>query len=542
MQKLMVISLTVVLIILGWGNRSVGEQRLAPQGELRVVDTREPFGFSVAQNVVEHLVEIDTEGRLVPRLATGWRWLDDWTLECTLRQGVTFHNGEVFDAAVVKQNWDEHVQLRQHWGADLIWWTFPPESHLTILDAHTVQFVLPAPDAGALVKLGYMPITNRQFYRTVAMAGGPASYWQTLFSAGPWGTGPYQWVQGSAPVWRRSDHVVLEANTAYWDSARFPRLHRLVFDNTLARHDAAELVKTSEGRVDLFADLRPLDTLRVAQSPFARVVKERGGLRNVLGLLNMRKADSPWRDLRLRQAVNYAINREDLLRYAAKGNGVLVPALLPPRAFGYDPTLAPYAFAPTKAQHLPQEAGYSNGVAITLIATAALDVQATVVSKMLEQVGFTVHRQLLDDAVFQEAVNLYWVPAHIRNQATLVVSGRRVWDIALITTELETSLAIGFPTPVYRMYMLDGEYDWVLEQPEIRQLYEQVTRTSDRAQQQVVIQQMEQHTRDQAYFLFLYNLIQLYAVNKAVEFVPHPSGLLFLTETTVTEQHWSVRK
>jgi ABC-type transport system substrate-binding protein len=92
------------------------------------------------------------------------------------------------------------------------------------------------------------------------------------------------------------------------------------------------------------------------------------------------------------------------------------------------------------------------------------------------------------------------------------------------------------------MYMLDGEYDWVLEQPEIRQLYEQVTRTSDRAQQQVVIQQMEQHTRDQAYFLFLYNLIQLYAVNKAVEFVPHPSGLLFLTETTVTEQHWSVRK
>jgi hypothetical protein len=53
---------------------------------------------------------------------------------------------------------------------------------------------------------------------------------------------------------------------------------------------------------------------------------------------------------------------------------------------------------------------------------------------------------------------------------------------------------------------------------------------------------MERHTRDQAYFLFLYNLIQLYAVNKAVEFVPHPSGLLSLAETAVTDQHWSVQK
>jgi peptide/nickel transport system substrate-binding protein len=542
MQKLVIGIILFLLCTLKLGDRGFGEQGRAPQGELRIVDTREVFGFSVAQNVVEHLVEIDTEGTLVPRLATGWRWLDDRTLEMSLRQGGTFHNGEVFDAAIVKHNWDEYLRLQQHWGADLLWWTFPPESSLTIIDAYTIRLVLPAPDAAALVKLGYMPMTNRQFSRAVALAGGPGSYWPTLFSAGPWGTGPYQWVHGSAPVGTRSDRVTLEANLAYWDPTRFPRLQRVVFDNTLARHDAAELVKTGEGRVDLFADLRPLDTLRVAQSPFAKVVKERGGLRNVLGLLNMRTAGSPWRDVRLRQAVNYAINREDLIRYAAKGNGVLIPALLPPRAFGYDPALAPHAFAPATAQHLLRDAGYGHGLSITLIATASLDVQATVVSKMLEQVGLTVQRQLLDDAAFQKAVNLYWVPAHVRDQPTMVLSERQAWDIALMTTELETSLAISFPTPVYRMYALNGEYDWVLEQVELRQLYEQVTRTSDRAQQQALIQQMERHTRDQAYFLFLYNLIQLYAVNKAVEFVPHPSGLLSLAETAVTDQHWSVRK
>ena len=65
----------------------------------------------------------------------------------------------------------------------------------------------------------------------------------------------------------------------------------------------------------------------MAQSPFAKVVKNRGNLGFVFGQFNMRKAGSPWRDVRLRQAVNLAINREDLIRYAAKGNGVIVPAL-----------------------------------------------------------------------------------------------------------------------------------------------------------------------------------------------------------------------
>ena len=94
---------------------------------------------------------------------------------------------------------------------------------------------------------------------------------------------------------------------------------------------------------------------------------------------------------------------------------------------------------------------------------------------------------------------------------------------------------------VYHYAALDGAYDWVSEQPELRQLQEQVLRTTDPSQQQAVIRQMERHTRDQAYFLFLYNPIQLYAVNKAVAFVPYVN-MLNLAETAVTEQHWSVRE
>ncbi len=99
--------------------------------------------------------------------------------------------------------------------------------------------------------------------------------------------------------------------------------------------------------------------------------------------------------------------------------------------------------------------------------------------------------------------------------------------------------------PMYLFYhdlALDGSSDWVTEAPELRQLYEQVLGTVDREKQQALIRQMERHTHEQAYFLFLYNPIKLYAVNKAVEFVPYVTTDLVLAETSVTEQHWSVRE
>ena len=309
-----------------------------------------------------------------------------------------------------------------------------------------------------------------------------------------------------------------------------PRLQRIVFDNTLAQHDAVELVKTGEGRVDLVSELSPLETLRVAESPFAKVVKTRENLGLLFGMFNMLKAESPWRDVRLRRAVNMAINREDLIRYATKGNGVIVPALLAVNTFGYNPDLAPYAFDPVKARALLRGAGYPDGLAVTLIAPSPLEVQATVVGKMLEQVGFTVERQILDPEVYNQKTRLDNLDQPAEQQG---------WDIALKSFyDLANFPAI----QPYHLFALDGPFDWIIEEPELQQLYAQVLRTVDREQQQALIRQMERHAHDQAYFLFLYNPIKLYAVNKAVEFVPYINAILNLTETAVTEQHWSVRK
>jgi peptide/nickel transport system substrate-binding protein len=164
MQKLVVSFFVLLLAALAWEDHSVGEQVPAPQGELRTVDKHPLNWIWIVMNVFEHLFEVDKDGALVPGLATSWRWLDDRTLEFTLRQGVKFHNGEIFDADIVKLNWEENTRLRQPFraGAHL---NFKPGSRLEILDPYTVRFVFPEPDGGVLAKLGAVHIANRQFYR-----------------------------------------------------------------------------------------------------------------------------------------------------------------------------------------------------------------------------------------------------------------------------------------------------------------------------------------------------------------------------------------
>jgi ABC-type transport system substrate-binding protein len=164
MHKPRVCSLAFVLITLGWGHQSLGDQVSAPQGELRIVDKHSMNWISITLNVFEHLMELNKDGTLVPRLATSWQWRNDRTLDVTLRQGVTFQNGEVFDAEIVKLNWEENTRLGQpHISGAFM--NFTPGSRLEILDAQTVRFIFPEPDGAALAKLSAMHLGNRQFYR-----------------------------------------------------------------------------------------------------------------------------------------------------------------------------------------------------------------------------------------------------------------------------------------------------------------------------------------------------------------------------------------
>jgi ABC-type transport system substrate-binding protein len=164
MQKLLVGSIVLVLVTLGWDHRGFGQQAPAPHGELRIVDPHIANFASIVFNVFEHLMEIDKDGQLVLRLATGWQWLDDRTLDVTLRQGVTFHNGEVFDAEIVKLNVEETYKL-EHMFHFTEYLRFQSGLNMEVLDPYTIRFRFPEPDGMALARLTYIHIANRQFYR-----------------------------------------------------------------------------------------------------------------------------------------------------------------------------------------------------------------------------------------------------------------------------------------------------------------------------------------------------------------------------------------
>jgi peptide/nickel transport system substrate-binding protein len=164
MRRLIVGSLILALGIPGWTRSGLAQRNPTPRGELRVVDT-DPLNWAwITWNVFEHLIEADQHGKPVPRLAKSWRWLDERTLEMTLRQGVRFHNGEAFDAEIVKLNWEENTQLRQPY-VEGQYLNFKPGSRIEIVNRYTVRFSFPEPDGAALVKLALVHMGSRQFYR-----------------------------------------------------------------------------------------------------------------------------------------------------------------------------------------------------------------------------------------------------------------------------------------------------------------------------------------------------------------------------------------
>jgi ABC-type transport system substrate-binding protein len=143
---------------------------------------------------------------------------------------------------------------------------------------------------------------------------------------------------------------------------------------------------------------------------------------------------------------------------------------------------------------------------------------------MLEQAGFLVRQQVLDPATYNKKTDLSRLDQPAEQQP---------WDIALYS-DYDWS---AFPAQLYRRLA-----DLGTETTEIRRLYDLLLRTVDRERQQDLIRQMERQTHDEAYLVLLYSAIPLYAVNKAVAFVPYPDGFLRFAETSVTDQHWSVRK
>jgi peptide/nickel transport system substrate-binding protein len=493
-----------------------------PQGTLRVVDLWNIAG-SVMMNYAEGLVTLDKDNNVVPCLAESWRWIDERTIEFRLRRGVSFHSGEPFNAEVVRTNWEAYQKLKTPKYPFL---TIPDETVFEIVSEYTVRFTFPEPDGMAFGKFVYF------VQLAPAFLGGHKfgeRNWGNPSEPGPWGTGPFELVEGSTASRKLSDRAVLKAYKRYWDT-RYPKVKTVIFDNTLLkdREEAMRLCRETEGAVDIVSFMRPLDTLKVAASRYAKVVKSRD-FTQLHSAINQRKKNSKWRDIRLRKALNHALNREELLKYGAKGNAFNLGGHIPPGARGHNPNLTFYNYDTTKAKSLLAEAGYANGFEMTLITPEAQKLEAQVMKSMYERIGLKVKLEVFPWPVWLRKV---LTPSEKYAQ-------EQDWDVSVCYNN-DMYGHSGAAHLVYPFLDFSG-IRWIEYDPVYERMWRDMARTVDEKAQDKKMQKMEQYVYDRAYAVFIYSPLNLYAVNKEVNFVPQKFLSLRLKETFVTGNHWSVR-
>ena len=492
------------------------------QGILKIVDLGFP-SENVRENCNEALLCLDKDNNFEACLAEDWRWIDDRTIEFALRRGVTFHNGEEFSAETIKANWEVYRKMGTPVMAPFL--SLPDETLFEIVDRNTVRFTFPGPDGLAEVKFLFFTQIAPAFFDGRKFE---ERSWGRSPESGPWGTGPFKLAQGSLGFFKSSDQVVLEANERYWDR-RYPKVRRVIFENVLIgdRKEAMRLCQETEGTVDIVTHILPLDTLKVAESSFAKVVKSKDETFS-RGIFNQRKKDSKWRDIRLRKAINYAVNRGELLKYAAKGNAHNLGGFIPPGAFGHNPHVTLYTYDTIKAKSLVTDAGYPDGFEMEIITYEAWKVEAQIISKMLERIGISVKLEIL---THPEWIHRLFVSENLFEKQS--------WDMAIGYFYNWC----GHTAPGFLTFDLleETRSRWIEYDPVYEAMFKEMVMILDSEVQEVKIRQMVQHLYDRAYFLFIYSPLTLYAVNAEVNFVPQTSGSLLLKQTSVTENHWSVR-
>ncbi len=304
--------------------------------------------------VYDNLVEFK-EGttEVQPALAKSWDIsADGLEVMFHLRSGVKFHDGTAFNADAVvfslgRQLYEDHPY---HDYGPWKYWGYMDMSNIIqdiiAVDDMTVKFVLKKKEAPFIANLAM------DFAGIVSPAA--VEKWGEDFPNHPVGTGPFKFVS-----WKKEDSIVFEKNADYWRRpAYLDRVILKVIPDATARYLALQ-----KGEVDLIDFPSPEDLADMKANADIKVIQQEG--LNV-GYLAFNCDREPFGDKRVRQALNYAVNKAEIITgvYGTAGTPAKNP--LPPTMWSYNDSIVDYEYNPAKAKALLAEAGYPNGFSTTL--------------------------------------------------------------------------------------------------------------------------------------------------------------------------------
>jgi len=306
----------------------------------------------VIVNVFDGLVRFK-EGttEIEPALATDWEISNDG-LEYVfnLREGVEFHDGTPFNAESVVFDIERQLDPEHPYYLE---GSFPYAGfslgmieEVTAVDEYTVKFTLENPYAPFIKNLA-------MFATMIVSPEAVKEYGEDIFK-NPVGTGAFKFVE-----WVRDDNITLEANEDYWDGR--PYLDELIF--TVIPNNQTRLLELEEGNIHLMEGLNPTDVERVIENDELELL-EAPGLN--VGYIALHNEKEPFGNKKVRQAMNYAINKEEITEYLMGGQATVAKGALPPTIWSYNEELEGYPYDPEKARSLLEEAGYGDGFEFTL--------------------------------------------------------------------------------------------------------------------------------------------------------------------------------
>ncbi len=308
--------------------------------------TYDADGWSVIHSIFDSLLQYGPDGALLPLVAESFELIDPLTYQVTLRQGITFHNGEPLDTRSIEATL-AHITAEET--ASQVAANFAVIESVETIDDHTANLRLSAPAP-------WLPAQIAAWFCLIP----PEASKDADFFATPVGTGPYQFESLTS-----GDRISLTANPDYpTESAKGVPVagqvdYRFVADATTR---VADLLS---GTAQIVRNV-PIDQISAVEDNGDSVLQT-----PISGCAFIRIPTDvePFSDVRVRQALNFAVDVEAIIDALLAGQGEPLANFFVPGGLGYDPGLAPYAYDPDMARHLLSEAGYPDGFETSIDAT-----------------------------------------------------------------------------------------------------------------------------------------------------------------------------
>ena len=442
----------------------------------------------VTDNIFETLMVRDAEGTLSPGLAAEEpRQIDDTTWEVTLREGVAFQNGEPFDAEAAAFSVNRIIgpEFNSEQGS-----YFNTIAGAEAVDARTLRITTSGPD----------PILPARLYWLKMVP--PVAAAEEGFAENPVGTGPYRFES-----WSRGSSITLAANPDYWGGE--PAIDEAEF--RFVPEFGTRLSSLLSGEVDLITNLLPEFVEQVPQSFSITGVE--------LPIIILSDANEGLADVRVRQALNYAVDKEALAEALFAGYAdVMQGQLLAPSFFGFNPDIPGYPYDPERARALIAEAG-AEGVEVDLIGTSGRWLKdrelIEAVAAAWEEVGVTPNVQIVE---FGEYLDRFF-DREVRADAFFTVSSNELLDA---------------DRPFSAYYHKDG-IGASNTNDAIADLVTRARTEGDPAAREALYYEATQIAYDEALYVFLLNINDIYGASERLVWEPRVDGKLLVATMAVEE-------